>query len=110
MFELQLSIMQNIRSESRNHPLSRGVRAARRRVAVVLILLVFAGGFGVPKLLAAVPEKPEIHVVTEGETLWELARVYSPSEDPRAYVHQVRRLNHLASAQVFPGQSLLLPD
>jgi hypothetical protein len=101
--------MQNIRSESRNLRPSPRVRAARRRAGVLLAGVVLAGPFGAPKLLAAVPDPVQLHVVDDGESLWELARIYSPGGDPRAFVHEVRRLNHLASPQVFPGQSLILP-
>lgn len=109
MFELQFSIMQNIRSESSTRRPGRRVRAARRRAAILLVGVVVAGSLGGPKLLAAAAVPVEFHVVDEGETLWKLARTYSPGQDPRAFVYEVRRLNHLASPQVFPGQSLILP-
>ena len=101
--------MQNIRSESSTLGAGPGVRVARRRAAVLLIGVVLTGSLGAPKLLAAAADPMEVHVVDEGETLWLLARTYSQGEDPRAFVHEVRRLNHLASPQVFPGQSLILP-
>jgi LysM repeat protein len=66
------------------------------------------GAIGAPRLFASSSEL-KIHVVKDGETLWALARNYASSEDPRSYVHEVRELNDLMSAQVFPGQTLILP-
>ena len=101
--------MQNIRSESSTSRALERVQIARRRAAVLLVaVLAVATGAGVTNLVT-VPTSAEVHIVRQGETLWELARTYSPSADPRSYVHEVRELNHLASPTVFPGQALVLP-
>jgi LysM domain-containing protein len=100
--------MQNIRSQSRTQ-ISPRVRAARRRAAVLAVSVLTVGAIGVPRLFASSSEL-KIHVVKDGETLWALARSYASSEDPRSYVHEVRELNDLMSAQVFPGQTLILPQ
>ena len=108
MFALQLSIMQNIRSQSRTRTSSR-VRVARRRAAVLAVFVVTIGAVGVPRLFAS-SSNLKVHEVKDGETLWALARSYATSEDPRSYVHEVRELNDLRSVQVFPGQRLVLPQ
>jgi hypothetical protein len=33
----------------------------------------------------------------------------APQADPRLVVAQIERINHLRSAQLFPGQALLVP-
>ena len=48
-------------------------------------------------------------VVQPGESLWSVARRIAPDNDPREVVAQIRDLNELASAQLVPGQQLLLP-
>lgn len=110
--------MQNIRSESSTSLIVRrpGVAVARVRVRpgrVALFLAIFGLVclLSVPRLLAAVatPEALRTHVVTKGDTLWELARQYGASEDPRPYVQTLRDANNLASPQLFPGQELVLP-
>lgn len=50
-----------------------------------------------------------VHVVEPGETLWAIAREVSPESDTRAVVAWLSGLNRLASADVVPGQVLLLP-
>lgn len=71
---------------------------------------IFLAGAGAPKLLAASPRNPELHVVRSGETLWALARVHAPDGDPRQFVDAMRRLNRLSTVKLFPGQTLVLPD
>ncbi|WP_336923123.1 LysM peptidoglycan-binding domain-containing protein [Aquipuribacter sp. SD81] len=48
-------------------------------------------------------------VVDPGDTLWSLARDHAPDRDPRAVVHDVVRLNELASSTVLAGDRLLVP-
>ena len=83
------------------------------RVRVVLgaavILAALATG---PRLVSAGTSDGaplNTHIVEAGETLWKIARDNAPDEDPRSYVYELKRLNHLTSVQVFPGQSLRLP-
>ncbi len=48
-------------------------------------------------------------VVHEGESLWTIAQRIAPENDPRQVVAQIRRLNDLDTAEVAPGQQLVLP-
>ncbi len=45
-------------------------------------------------------------IVEPGDTLWSIARVQVPSEDPRDVVGSMLDLNQLESADIFPGQVL----
>ena len=47
-------------------------------------------------------------VVTPGDTLWSIAQAHYAG-DPRPRVEQILLLNHLASPQLLPGQSLRIP-
>ena len=77
-------------------------------VAVVLVLaarvgLAVAGGPGEPV-------EVRVHVVSSGETLWELAQgVANPGEDLREVVSGLVELNGLSSSGVKAGQAILLP-
>ncbi|MBW3590600.1 MAG: LysM peptidoglycan-binding domain-containing protein [Actinobacteria bacterium] len=65
-----------------------------------------------PRLLAVTSPDPQdvTHVVRQGDTLWDVARLHASERiDPRAVVDQIRRLNGLSTAQLFPGQELKLP-
>jgi LysM repeat protein len=55
------------------------------------------------------PAPAPVHVVEPGETLWGIAAVLAPRADTRLVVARLAELNGLASAEVRPGQVLLLP-
>jgi hypothetical protein len=48
-------------------------------------------------------------VVQPGENLWQIARRLAPGSDPREVLTQLRTLNHLGSAPVEAGQSIVVP-
>lgn len=49
-------------------------------------------------------------VVRPGDTLWSLARTYSPSRDPREVVHIIREANGgLEPGALRPGDVVLVP-
>lgn len=47
--------------------------------------------------------------VDGGQSLWDIAAVVAPGEDPREFAAQVASLNQLASSVVQPGQQLAIP-
>lgn len=47
-------------------------------------------------------------MVQPGDTLWSIAQRTAPQRDPRQVVDQLRRLNHLNSVALTPGQTLKL--
>lgn len=47
-------------------------------------------------------------IVQPGDTLWSIARVQVPDEDPRDVVGAIRDLNSLGTANIYPGQILTL--
>jgi LysM repeat protein len=55
------------------------------------------------------PAPAPVHVVEPGETLWGIAAALAPQADTRLIVARLAELNGLASAEVRPGQVLLLP-
>jgi hypothetical protein len=56
---------------------------------------------------ADVQYKP--YVVKSGDTLWSIAHQVQPDEDPRYVVKEIEEANHLKSADLVPGQTLLVP-
>lgn len=104
--------MQNTRSVTAKGAKGRRVTArVRRRRTVVALLAVLILAVAVPRLMASdsVGPAPQVHVVSAGESLWSIASHYAPKEDPRRFVREVKLLNDLEQAQVFPGQKLTLP-
>ncbi|AZR72801.1 hypothetical protein BBF96_04975 [Anoxybacter fermentans] len=48
--------------------------------------------------------------VSEGDTLWAIARSHYHSEgDIRKFIFRIRQINNLKTAQIYPGQVLLIP-
>jgi hypothetical protein len=45
-------------------------------------------------------------MVQPGDTLWSIAQRTAPQRDPRQVVDQLRRMNHLNSVALTPGQTL----
>ena len=70
-------------------------------VAVLLLWALFAGEGG-----ASGPERE--YRVKPGDTLWSIAQ-HTFSGDPREGVWELRHRNHLDSATIVPGQTLVLP-
>lgn len=92
--------------------LTRRGRLALVGVALMCMLLGFSIGNVVSFSagVAAAPTSSHSIVVSPGQTLWAIATQAAPKADPRATVQQIIVLNHLASTQLQPGQTLALPS
>lgn len=101
-----MSLMSNKRS-----PIPR-IYLVRRAVALALLALGLSLGI-MPRLMAADSGQESgslrIHVVSSGETLWEIASSQTRGDDPRAYIQRLQVINGLDGAMVHPGQRLKLP-
>lgn len=72
--------------------------------ACALALLVLAGA-----ATAGGPPRPHAVIVQPGDSLWAIAATRYPEDDVRAQVDAIESANHLGSAQLIPGQRLVLP-
>ncbi|NTV40495.1 MAG: LysM peptidoglycan-binding domain-containing protein [Demequinaceae bacterium] len=84
---------------------------ARRWAAVVVIAVVAL--VVAPQAFAqgdSAPSASNTYVVAEGETLWSIARSITPtSRDVRDTVDTVKSMNLLDSADIRPGDQLMVP-
>ena len=72
---------------------------------IVLGMTVFHGSVAVGE-----SRMPQTVVVGEGDTLWSIAQNNLPRRtDIRNYIEQIRKMNQLDSAVIYPGQVLDLP-
>lgn len=76
---------------------------------VVALLLVLVGTVG-----AATPDETPAatgtHLVTTGDTLWEIAAAHTlPGDDVRRTVYEIQQLNDLSGSVIVPGQVLHIP-
>lgn len=112
--------MQNISSEAINLRDYRYVirrkpaQINNRRILpflMILIIVLALALFSIVRLAnSSEPIKTIQVIVNPGDTLWSIARSnYDPSGDMRRYVYQIRRLNNLGTALIYPGQILNLP-
>lgn len=58
--------------------------------------------------------KKEIHIVTAGQTVWEIAEKYQPMQDMKMttgeLVHRIYKANHIdPKAYIQPGDPLVIP-
>jgi hypothetical protein len=100
-------------------PVSR-LRLTRRGRVVFTALaaapLVFAalgfavnGGMATATVDSGSPAASSSITVLSGQSLWQLAEEISPEEDTREVVAQLLQANALDSAEVYPGQRLVVP-
>jgi hypothetical protein len=87
-----------------------------RRLMVKLLLIVIimtAGCTGMVRVFAGSPQdevQMEQIVVSQGDTLWQIARDHKPKDmDTRAYIQIIKKTNHLKSSGIQAGDVLSLP-
>ena len=86
-------------------------------IIVIAICFVIAGASVAlaGKIIDSNPVKTDpitihTHTVQAGETLWDIAKHYSPrNADPRPVVYNIKIINKLDSAIIYPGQILNIP-
>ena len=86
----------------------------RRTVAIVGIALVAVLlsplAAGAVRRGEAPPPAQQLVVVSEGDTLWSIARAARPEADPRATIAEIERMNvSVDPGGLVPGQSLVVP-
>jgi nucleoid-associated protein YgaU len=92
-----------------------GVRARRRRVAVVVALSLAGGIWAAPFAHAGGPREPRpAHtdrvVVRPGDTVWSIAVRAAAGADPRPLVDAIVRANDIDPGSIAPGQTLVVPS
>jgi len=84
---------------------------ARRWTAVVVVAVVAL--VVAPQAFAqgeSMPSASDTYVVADGETLWSIAEAITPSSrDVRDTIEIVKSMNLLDSANIRPGDQLLVP-
>mgnify|MGYP002654886518 CR=1 FL=1 len=85
-----------------------------RRLFRGIAVLALAASFTMASISGSVagsqePGELEYVTVQSGDSLWSLADVYAPNQDPRDWIAEVVLLNALSSVDLTPGQQIALP-
>lgn len=85
-----------------------------RRLFRGIAVLALAASFTMASISGSVagsqePGELEYVTIQSGDSLWSLADVYAPNQDPRDWIAEVVLLNALSSVDLTPGQQIALP-
>ncbi|MBO8167608.1 MAG: LysM peptidoglycan-binding domain-containing protein [Thermoanaerobacteraceae bacterium] len=90
--------------------------AIRRRLAllagVLVITMIFILGaavFDFSEARAGSDSGLAVVVVERGDTLWSICKELGVKGDLRLTIYRIREINGLSSADIYPGQELLVP-
>lgn len=81
------------------------------RGAAILTLAFGLSALGISGSMATNGQSVPLDYMTvsAGDTLWQLAAVHAPNQDPRDWISDVVSLNALTSIDLEPGQRIALP-
>lgn len=78
-------------------------------IAALLTLLVFFTGAHGTQLAVV----NHTHIVSEGQTVWDVASLYMSEQDKtrdvRELVYDISKTNNIKNAYIYPGQVLTIP-
>jgi hypothetical protein len=101
------------RNENMSAKLNYKLQSPRKLVRGVAIFTLAFGlsAAGISGSMATSnPASPlDYATISAGDTLWELAAVHAPDQDPRDWIADVVSLNALQSIDLEPGQRIALP-
>jgi LysM domain len=97
----------NLRADHKNH---------RNRLTKILLLYAVCWTIGIGLLchlwggVVSADTKRGLYVVEQGDTIWSIASQMKHGGDPRGAVNEIMEINHLQSADIHPGDTLVLPN
>lgn len=94
-------------------PAHRVPRGRPRGLSGVLLVAGVAASIGWAALAGlgtgVAPAAADTVVVRPGNSVWSIAASHYPGDDVRARVAEILAVNHLSSATIQPGETLVLP-
>lgn len=95
-----------------------GIFNANTLLIVLLCVAIVVGSilalnYAFQPTMDRVEWREELYTVERGDSLWAISRKYCPDNvDPREWIDEVRTLNSLPDATIYPGQRLIVlaPD
>jgi len=78
-------------------------------IIILFSIMSLLSGFSGFEKYKDIVEYETVNVI-QGDTLWNIAKEnISEKEDIRDYIYMIRKVNNLESANIHPGDKLLLP-
>lgn len=80
---------------------------------VIVVVSILALNYAFLPTMDRVEWREELYTVERGDSLWTISRKYCPDNvDPREWIDEIRVLNRLPDATIYPGQRLIVlaPD
>lgn len=88
----------------------------RVRFTVLLVIVILAAGmfsgmlFGSYNAEGSSKTSYEMITVQYGDTLWEIAETYKPSDqDIRDFMYEICDYNKISAGEIYQGQNLMIP-
>jgi LysM repeat protein len=81
-----------------------------RNLLLVAVAVILVGLVSARVAQGGLTPAPQTVTVRPGDTLWSIAAVHYPQDDPRDRVQDIERLNHLDGPIVQVGAHLVLPS
>lgn len=85
-----------------------------RSIGLILVLIIMLVMFGATKTFSHVEVKEKKISVSNGETLWGIAKTeskgneYYKNKDVRDIVENIKHLNNLPNSNIYEGQELVI--
>ncbi len=80
-------------------------------ITLIFASLIFTAVTGLLLSSASSYETYTVISVVQGDTLWGIATEHNPYQlDVRAIVHDIKKQNQLKTADIYPGQLLIVPS
>ena len=101
----------NYRAKKKNSPKTKKSLPVHIMVLIIVIGLLIPGSLIlVEKAQSNTLEKYNKVQIASGDTLWKLARKHvTEKQDIRKFIYEIREINNLETAQIYPGQTIMIP-
>ena len=84
-------------------------KLVRAAMIVVAVLLATILPFSASASSESAPAEFQYVTVSQGESMWDLAKTYGKGQDPRDWIAEAVILNNLQSSDLQAGQQIALP-
>lgn len=92
--------------------MKRMYRLKNKRRFVSFLFLFIMVGLCIGSVVSAagnIQDETQVVTIRPGDTLWDIAQVYSNHVEIRKYIYEIKKVNQLENSTIYAGQQLVLP-